>query len=263
VLNQDTPRARATISLTYVLMFSACILLFLPIDTVAWLGQEDGPIENAGALLFLLGGTTCFVTAYRSSGLHRLCGTNHTESPLVLYALGALLLVCFGEEISWGQRLFDYPVPAWLAANNRQGEWTLHNLKWFHAQTAEGAEKSFWGRLINTERLLACFQLLLCTLVPMFTAFSATFTTWVTRIGLPVVPWWIAGLMPVHFVVSQALYATVGEQLILGDTLDEAKETVRAIIFLVVAIWTYTRTTQGRMPERAHGCSMRPDHYST
>jgi hypothetical protein len=77
----------------------------------------------------------------------------------------------------------------------------------------------------------------------------------VARIGLPVVPWWIAGLMPVHFVVSQALYAIVGDQLILGETLDEAKETVRAIIFLVVAIWAYRRTAPDRMSQLANGRS--------
>jgi hypothetical protein len=230
-----------------MLLFSACILLFLPIDTVDWLSEEDGPVENAGALLFLLAGTIFLVTAYRSSGLHRQCGTSHIESPLALYALGALLLVCSGEEISWGQRLFDYPIPAWLEALNRQGEWNLHNLAWFHAQTEEGAEKSFWARMINMERLLACFQLTLCTLVPMLTAYSATFRIWVARMGLPVVPWWIAGLMPVHYLVSQALYAIIGDQQTLGGALDETKETVRAMIFLVVAIWTYTRAEPDRM----------------
>jgi hypothetical protein len=260
---QNIPGARTIISLTYLLLFSTCILLFLPIDTVDWLGQEDGPIENAGALLFLLAGTIFLVTAYRSSELQRQCGTNHIESPLALYALGALLLVCFGEEVSWGQRLFDYPVPAWLEALNRQGEWNLHNLAWFHAETEEGAEKSFWARMINMERLLACFQLTVLTLVPMLTAYSTTFRTWAARIGLPVVPWWIAGLMPVHFVVSQALYAIVGDQLILGETLDEAKETVRAVIFLVVAIWAYTRTAPARMSQVARGYPMRQDHQSS
>ena len=260
--HQYTPGVRTTISTTYLLLFSACILLFLPIDTVARLGQEDGPIENAGALLFLLAGTIFLVTAYRSPGLHRQYGTNHVESPLALYALGALLLVCFGEEISWGQRVFDYSVPAWLEALNRQGEWNLHNLDWFHAQTEDGAEKSFWARMINMERLLAGFQLTLCTLVPMLTAYSATFRTWVARIGLPVVPWWIAGLMPVHFLVSQALYAIIGDQPILGDTLDEAKETTRAFIFLMVAIWAYTRTVPDLMPQLANGYLRRQDHKS-
>lgn len=110
---------------------------------------------------------------------------------------------------------------------------------WFHGQTVEGAEKSFWARLLVMDRLLAVFQLALCTLVPIFTRFSRALRTWAARIGLPIVPWWIAGLVPIHIFTTQALYA------IVGDALDEYKESMRAVIFLLVAIWAYrlARTT--------------------
>jgi len=245
----NTLGIRTSISTAYLLLFSACILPFLQIDTLAWLAEEDGPIENAGALCFLLAGIIFLVTARQMSGLHRRCGADHIESPLALYALGALLLVCFGEEISWGHRLFHYSVPSWLETINQQGEWNLHNLTWFQAHTTDGVRKSFWARLIDMNRLLAIFQLTVFTLVPVLTAYSATFRTWMARIGLPVVPWWIAGLVPLHFLVSQAVYMIVGggAGLILGDALDETKETIRAFIFLVVAVWAYTQTTVPRV----------------
>jgi hypothetical protein len=247
--HQNTLGIRTSISTAYLLLFSACILPFLQTDALAWLGEEDGPIENAGALCFLLAGILFLLTARQTSGLHRQCGADHIESPLTLYALGALLLVCFGEEISWGHRLFHYSVPVWLEAINQQGEWNLHNLSWFQAHTPDGVRKSFWARLIDMNRLLAIFQLILCTLVPIITAYSATVRAWVARIGLPIVPWWIAGLVPVHILVSQAVYAIIGAggDPILGDVLDETKETVRAFIFLVVAIWAYTQTTVPRV----------------
>lgn len=250
---ENSPEARTAIGTAYLLLFSACMLPFLPIDTLAWLGEEDGPVENAGALCFLLAGAIFLLTARQTARFHRRCGTNPIENPLVLYALGALLLVCFGEEISWGQRLFHYPVPVWIEALNQQGEWNLHNLTWFQAHTVENVKKSFWARLIDMNRLLAIFQLTFCTLVPAFTAYSATFRAWVMRIGLPVVPWWIAGLVPVHILVSQTLYAISGGggEPILGDTLDETKETVRAFIFLVVAIWADRRATAHQASQRA------------
>ncbi|THJ23907.1 MAG: hypothetical protein CAF45_006155 [Nitrospira sp. CG24E] len=246
VLDRHTiPGARTAIGTAYALLFSACILPFLSIDTLAWLGEEDGPVENAGALCFLLAGILFFSTAHKTARLHRQWGAGHSVTPLVLYALGALLLVCFGEEISWGQRLFHYPVPGWVEAINQQGEWNLHNLTWFQAHTVEGVKKSFWARLIDMNRLLAIFQLTVCTLVPAFTAYPATCRAWVMRIGLPVFPWWIAGLVPVHLLVSQTLYAIIGGggDPILGDVLDETKETMRAFIFLVVAMWAYGRAT--------------------
>jgi hypothetical protein len=239
---QDIPMPRTIIIATYLVLLEFTLLLG-PVDTVAWLGMEAGPVENAGAISFLLAGAVFLITAYRSSGFHRRYGASHMESPLALLALGAFCLVCFGEEISWGQRLFDYSVPAWLEGLNRQGEWNLHNLSWFHAKTAEGAEKSFWLRLISMVRFLAVFQLTLCTLVPVLTAYSATFRTWGARIGLPIVPWWIAGLVPTQFLITQVLFAVVGGQPIEGNTLDESKESVQAFIFLVVALWAYRRTT--------------------
>jgi len=242
--HQDIPLHRAIIVAIYLMLFVRFALLPYPVNTIAWLGEEDGLVENAGALCFLLAGAVFLVAAHRSSGLHRQCDTNPIENPQALLALGALCLICFGEEISWGQRLFHYPVPAWLASINRQGEWNLHNLNWFQATTAEGADKSFWERLINMNRLLALFQLTLCTLAPMLTAYSATLRTWGARIGLPIVPWWIAGLVPAHILITQALSAIVAERPpSVGSTFDEINETYRAFIFLVVAVWVYRRTT--------------------
>jgi hypothetical protein len=240
---QDLPLPRTLIALSYLVLFAEFSLPFYSDNTVAWLGQEDGLVENTGALCFLLASAIFCVTAYRLSKSHRQFGTNPWESPLALLGLGALCFICFGEEISWGQRLFDYSVPAWLENINRQGEWNLHNLAWFHGQTAGGVEKSFWARLIVMDRLLAIFQLALCTLVPILAAYSRILRTWAACIGLPIVPWWIAGLVPAHILITQAAYTIVGENQIVGDTLDETKESLRAFIFLMVAVWAYRQTT--------------------
>lgn len=231
------------IALAYLLLVGQAALLLCSDETVVWLGMEDGPIENIGALCFLLASVMFFLATYRSSKLQGQLRANYFDSPLALLALGVLCFVCFGEEISWGQRLFAYPVPDWLKDINRQDEWNLHNLAWFHGQTAGGVEKSFWARLLVLDRLLAVFQLTLCTVVPILAAYNAALRTWAGKIGLPIVPWWIAGLVPVHIFTTQALYALVGENAIVGDALDEAKESLRAFIFLLVAFWAYRLTT--------------------
>lgn len=233
----------AIIAAAYLILLGQAVLLLCSDETVAWLGMEDGLIENIGALSFLLASVFFFMTAYRSSKLQGQSRATHFDRPLALLALGGFCFICFGEEISWGQRLFGYPVPDWLKDINRQDEWNLHNLAWFHGQTAGGVEKLFWTRLLVMDRLLAVFQLTLCTLVPIFTAYSTTLRAWAARIGLPIAPWWIAGLVPVHILTTQALYAIVGDSKVVGDTLDEAKESLRAIIFLLVSVWAYRSTT--------------------
>ena len=50
-----------------------------------------------------------------------------------IYVLGGtVLLFIAGEEISWGQRIFGYPTPDWIAERNAQEEFNLHNLHIFH-----------------------------------------------------------------------------------------------------------------------------------
>lgn len=56
----------------------------------------------------------------------------HAEFPKstrVLYSVLAVGIVfIIGEEISWGQRIFDFQTPAELVNQNRQGESNLHNI---------------------------------------------------------------------------------------------------------------------------------------
>ena len=50
----EKPVPRAIVVATYLLiLFTGFALLLCPVETVAWLGEEDGPVENAGALGFL------------------------------------------------------------------------------------------------------------------------------------------------------------------------------------------------------------------
>ena len=41
---------------------------------------------------------------------------------------GTVLFFIAGEEISWGQRIFGYMTPDWVAERNIQKEFNLHNL---------------------------------------------------------------------------------------------------------------------------------------
>jgi hypothetical protein len=82
--------------------------------------REDGPVEYAGFACFLGASALAFVAASRTRRAHR--------PALAAAALGAVLLVAAGEEISWGQRLFGVETPAVLVDGNRQDELNLHNI---------------------------------------------------------------------------------------------------------------------------------------
>lgn len=83
---------------------------------------EDGLLENI-TVLFLLAG--CFVCWRRSLVLR-------FEKPKLFvwmcFLLGALFFFGAGEEISWGQRIFDVETPEFFQEHNIQNETNIHNL---------------------------------------------------------------------------------------------------------------------------------------
>jgi len=84
--------------------------------------KEDGLIEWLTVVALFVSGVSCF---YRAKILASF------RSPLFISCLVLYGFVCFfglGEEISWGQRLFDWKSPEFFMSNNSQMETNLHNL---------------------------------------------------------------------------------------------------------------------------------------
>jgi hypothetical protein len=84
---------------------------------------EDGPIEWLTVAGLLIGMFVCF---YRSF-------TNFRKRNILFHittiGLGLLLFFVAGEEISWGQRIFNIQSSEYFTQNNLQGETNLHNLE--------------------------------------------------------------------------------------------------------------------------------------
>lgn len=95
---------------------------FINIEWYRYLIQEDGIYENLTALLMLV---MCFSLLYKV-----FKSKNQTKKWLFYNILLALLFFFgFGEEISWGQRIFSIEAGEYFSENNLQNETNLHNLK--------------------------------------------------------------------------------------------------------------------------------------
>ena len=84
--------------------------------------KEDGAAEN-GTALFLLFSSILLI--YRFFKLYKF------KKPLWMVGiLGLALIFMFGagEEISWGQRIFNVESSEYFLENNAQGETNLHNM---------------------------------------------------------------------------------------------------------------------------------------
>ncbi len=85
--------------------------------------QEDGLVEWIGVFALLAAFVVCLRRALQF----------FSEKPwyfiFTSLLLGMLLLFAAGEEISWGQRIFDIDTPEYFKQNNLQAETNLHNLE--------------------------------------------------------------------------------------------------------------------------------------
>src|SRR5512147_237243 len=115
---------------------------------------EDHYFENVGALSLFVASLlffSCFIRAIRSDARDRVSWFKR----LVYLGLALLFFFGAGEEISWGQRIFQVVTPGGLAAINTQDELNFHNLYFF--------EKSHF---FTVDRLFDIFWFLFAVTVP-------------------------------------------------------------------------------------------------
>jgi hypothetical protein len=90
-----------------------------------YLQGEDRVVEWLTFVFFLTGSVLAFlILAYRR--------TMSKQMIVYFLALGVFLLVCAGEEISWGQRVLGFETPENMMTTNEQKEFNLHNMKMKH-----------------------------------------------------------------------------------------------------------------------------------
>jgi len=84
----------------------------------AAIAQEDGLIEYLTAVLFLIAAFWSFQIA---------CTAPTWPRRIVHAVLAVGFVLCVGEELSWGQRIFDFSTPEVVKQINAQSEFNIHN----------------------------------------------------------------------------------------------------------------------------------------
>lgn len=85
--------------------------------------REDGWVEYLTALFLFLGAIILGKNAIKSI-------KQKDTMQIVFFTLASLVFIFgAGEEISWGQRIFDVESSEYFMENNYQGETNLHNLE--------------------------------------------------------------------------------------------------------------------------------------
>lgn len=176
-----------------------------------WMIREDGLLENwtAGALL-----TASLICAARVRSLWQHRGRTFL---LCTAAASAIFFFGFGEEISWGQRLFGIASPEFFVANNGQSETNFHNL----IVADVSINKLIFGKLLAV--------LCVAYLVPLPALYrrSKTARRWVNRHALP-----IPRTHHVLLALAMAAVIETGTQSKMGEILEFTLSSLAVMILL-------------------------------
>jgi hypothetical protein len=224
VKSEDTRHREFSSVLVIVawLVISYGLFLVLPNSLLIELMQEDGIFETSGTLCFLAAAILAFVLFFGTESGNDFYFFK-TGRNLFYFILGLLFLFAFGEEISWGQRLFGLRTPQVLEAVNTQGEINLHNLAVF--------------RVVSTNRLFSLFWFAYCVFLPLAYSTSRHFAKVVKRINIPVLPVRIGLLFLGNYLISRVVNISVSVGV--HNSLIEFKEFNFGLLFLV-AMFSFT-----------------------
>jgi hypothetical protein len=116
-----------------------------------------------------------------------------------------------------------------------QKEINIHNLEIFRGKDAEGQVKSFWAQSLSIARLFNIFWLVYCIIIPILEKNSLSFSRWIRKVGLPIVPIWIGVFFMVNHLISKVFQLICS--INLRHSLVEIRECNCALIFLIVGLF--------------------------
>ena len=121
---QNYPVDKRLVAGLAVLVVGCYFLLLTGAATIDRIIREDGLVENIGTLGFFAA-SVCFFIAFWQA--RKQPDRYSLLKQLAFLGLAGLFFVIVGEEISWGQRIFDFATPEGLREINTQDEFNFHN----------------------------------------------------------------------------------------------------------------------------------------
>lgn len=201
--------------ISLVFTFSILIHKFNYTAWVIWFAIENSLVEYSTVILLLFA-ILCWVKRFIS-------GYSSGSKILRLNSLVIILLISFiiGEEISWGQHIFQFKPPLWFLANNRQAEFNLHNLDLGFLRF----DNSLFYLLVI---ILFLIYLIILPLVANYSRISRNF---LDRVGIPLPGLYLSLFYCFFMALGIACLSYPGD-----SGLGEAVELLEAAVILLVTI---------------------------
>lgn len=117
-----SPRVAWMITLLPIIVAATVLMSYVSRPVYRFVTKEDGPIEWAQFLCYAA------VCVFSVGIAYKRFKAGHPWQALMFAGFAFANFFIAGEEIAWGQRIFDIKTPDDLKAINAQGEITVHNI---------------------------------------------------------------------------------------------------------------------------------------
>jgi len=218
--------------ITYILLYLVIIYslyFFLDVETMIKIGREDGPVEYFTFISFL----GAFFYFFKSFLI---------KKNIFFLLLTLIFLLGAGEEISWGQRIFNFSTPEKLNEINVQKEFNIHNIELFNGYNLDKTKKKGLSRFLTINFLYRLFFLFFGIILPVLVMYSKKIALLTKRIHLPVPPLSIG----MFFMVNWMIYKIILTQLLpKGEAMGyyfgivEVMESGSAFIFFILSLYFF------------------------
>lgn len=172
--------------------------------------------------------TVIFLLSAMIVSVYRLIKLRNRRPRLFMSVTAFLALICFfgaGEEISWGQRIFDIHTPEYFQTYNQQGETGLHNLAF-----EIGGRHLSVNKLIFGTGLALGLLIYLLVMTPLYRRKTGV-AHWLDQLAVP---------MPRNYhIAGYLIVVAVVEGLIDSSKRGEMTEFAGSIIFLLNIAFPY------------------------
>ncbi|MCB0000015.1 MAG: hypothetical protein KDE56_29830 [Anaerolineales bacterium] len=226
---------RLVLACLALLVVASYGILLVGQTALDWLIKEDGLIESVGTVGYFVAGLFFLGVWWQRRREKR---PFFWFKQLAYIGLAAMLIFVAGEEISWGQRIFNFDTPDDLREINTQDEFNFHNLEVIQGNS-----------LLNTDRLLTLFALGFTLILPITAVLHPPTGKWLNQL-VPVTPWLLGLLFLLNYIVANA-FRPLFEGSIwyqssypLKHSTVELKEAIYGLLFAVVGYYVWRLTAK-------------------
>ncbi|MCF8245304.1 MAG: hypothetical protein K9J37_13030 [Saprospiraceae bacterium] len=204
------------------LLFSYAVFFFAEEEMIIKLTEEAGFFESLTAIGFL-GASIVFFMSFLKK-----------RKQYVFLILAVILFFGFGEEISWGQRIFGWGTPETLKEVNVQGETNIHNLAIFNGIDFENNRKTGFAKYFSMNVMYKLFCLGFGVILPFLVMFGKMFDGIINKFKIPVPSLAIGLGFILNWVVFYLLVPLFPE--IIRHPLVEVQECCSAFVFFMLSL---------------------------